>query len=111
MSFTANIRTTSHIKHHHDNFFNYNWDAIGYFLNNKCEESYLSDDAGLMYKWEISIKDLNQVIKYLETRNPEDIIGSITVSSIIETFKRWLELQEKNKANLDNPDYIIIDWF
>lgn len=111
MSYQANIRTVSKIKYHPNKYFNYNWDAIGDLLTENCENSIICDDTGLSMRWEIYKEDLSNLIQQLEKRNQEEAIGDRSVSYVIKIFKRWLEIQEENKANLDNPDYIIIDWF
>lgn len=111
MSFNANIRIVSKIKHHYQSYFNHDWDTIGDLLTENCESSFICDETGLSTRWEIYKEDLINLIKQLEKRNPKEEIGDISVSYIIKIFKRWLEIQEENKANLDNPDYIIIDWY
>lgn len=111
MSFSANIRIISKIKHHPAQYFDYNWEKIGHLLTENCENSFICNETGLSTKWEIYKEDLINLITQLEKRNSEEAIGDKKVSYVIKIFKRWLEIQEENKQNLDNPDYIIIDWY
>lgn len=112
MGYRIHQRTTSKINYAEGNF-SYEQELLAIVIE-KYSDVNLSDDSGYpKEQWEIPIEDLKQVIEGLKKdfKPDEKVFTDWTQQELIDTFERWININKKNKDNLDFPDIITLDWF
>ena len=113
MGYRVHQRTTSKISYAEGNF-SYEQEQLASVIENYSCFANLSDDSGYpKEQWEIPIEELKQVIEGLKKdfKPDEQVFTDWTQQELIDTFERWININKKNKDNLDYPDLIILDWF
>lgn len=112
MSYKIYQRTTSKIRYD-KGLFSYEQDKLADLLDKYCTDHYIRDDSNCLKEtWEISTVNIKQVIQGLKNDYKSDdiVFTDWTQQKLIDTFERWINVNEKNKANLDYPELIILDW-
>lgn len=113
MGFRIHQRTVSKIKYD-DGLFNHEIEELADFISEYCEDDFIFDETGYPRDhWELSTDNIKNAISDIKTKyKPDEIIFTDwTAQELSDTFEHWLNVNEKNKDNLDSPNLIILDWF
>lgn len=115
MGFRAYQRVKSQVSYSDNAYFNWLIDSICNYIDNHIENANVTDDMGYpKFEWEIPVNELKKHVEELKARDPEEELTNLDdyqVKDLIEIFEDWLNTQEKNKDNIDYPEFIYIDWF
>ena len=115
MGFRAHQRVKSQVSYSTNACFNWLIDSICDYIDSHIENANVINDVGCpKTEWEIPVYELKQHVEELKVRNLEDELPDLKdykVKDLIEIFEDWLNTQEKNKDNIDYPEFIYIDWF
>ena len=115
MGFRAHQRVKSQISYSDKAYFNWLAGGVCEYIDSHIENANVIDDMGcLKTELEIPVSELKQHVEELKVRNPKDELPDLKdykVKDLIEIFEDWLNTQEKNKDNIDYPEFIYIDWF